>query len=183
METLNGGWTVIQKRVDGSTSFDKLWSEYKEGFGSPEQNVWIGNDVIHQLTKGNGSSLYVSITQVSGTTLYELYGRFSIANEAEKYRLFLAGNVTGTLGDSMLNTIDPDEHDLSGMYFSTHDNNNDLSGGFNCAAEAGGGWWFRDCYSAFLNGLWSSTAWANPWAPTIRSGTSVSKTLMMIKRH
>ena len=28
-----GGWTIIQKRQDGTTSFFKEWLEYKQGFG------------------------------------------------------------------------------------------------------------------------------------------------------
>ncbi|XP_062617479.1 microfibril-associated glycoprotein 4-like, partial [Saccostrea cucullata] len=60
MTTMGGGWTAIQKRVNGSLSFDKDWTAYKNGFGAPEQDFWIGNDVIHQLTKENNSSLYVS---------------------------------------------------------------------------------------------------------------------------
>ncbi|XP_062611118.1 ryncolin-4-like [Saccostrea cucullata] len=100
MTTMGAGWTVIQKRIDGSVIFDKNWTEYKNGFGSPEQNVWVGNDVIHQLTKEN-SSLYVSITLQNGTTLYEMYDGFSVSNETEKYQLFLAGPATGTLGDAI----------------------------------------------------------------------------------
>jgi hypothetical protein len=57
-----------------------------------------GNDVIHQLTKERNSYLYVSIVLQNGTALHELYGEFSIANESDKYRLFLGGPVTGTLG-------------------------------------------------------------------------------------
>ncbi|XP_062602758.1 ficolin-2-like [Saccostrea cucullata] len=104
MTTNGGGWTAIQKRVDGSVIFDRNWADYKNGFGSPEQNVWVGNDVIHQLTKENSSSLYVSITLENGTTLYEMYDGFSVSDEAGKYQLFLAGPANGTLGDSMLNT-------------------------------------------------------------------------------
>ncbi|XP_061190346.1 fibroleukin-like [Saccostrea echinata] len=98
MVTMGGGWTAIQKRVNGSLSFDRSWADYKNGFGSPEQNVWVGNDVIHQLTKEKNPFLYVSITLQNGTTLYEMYDRFSVSNEAEKYQLFLAGPATGTLG-------------------------------------------------------------------------------------
>ncbi|XP_061186265.1 fibroleukin-like [Saccostrea echinata] len=98
METIGGGWTAIQKRVDGSVSFYRTWREYKNGFGSPEQDVWAGNDVIHQLTKEKNASLYVSITLQNGTTLYEMYDQFSVSDETGKYQLFLAGPASGTLG-------------------------------------------------------------------------------------
>ncbi|XP_061190574.1 fibroleukin-like [Saccostrea echinata] len=145
METMDGGWTAIQKRVNGSLSFDRSWTEYKNGFGSPEQDVWVGNDIIHQLTKENNSFLYAAITLHNGTRLYELYGRFSVSDETEKYQLFLAGPATGTLGDSVFNT-GISALDLSGMYFSTPDRDNDrfIS---NCAVKygGGGGWWFNSC--------------------------------------
>ncbi|XP_062568341.1 ryncolin-2-like [Saccostrea cucullata] len=46
MTTMGGGWTAIQKRVDGSVIFEKNWTEYKNGFGSPEQNVWVGDSLL-----------------------------------------------------------------------------------------------------------------------------------------
>ncbi|XP_061176986.1 fibroleukin-like [Saccostrea echinata] len=184
METMDGGWTAIQKRVNGSLSFERTWTEYKNGFGLPEQDVWVGNDVIHQLTKENSSSLYVSITLQNGTTLYEMYDRFSVSNETEKYQLFLAGPATGTLGDSMLITL-PSNRELSGMYFSTPDRDNDLRDIGNCAArsEIRGGWWFSNCHDAFLNGPWSPAVWRRPWYPTVVSGKTVKETLMLIRRH
>ncbi|XP_061176985.1 fibroleukin-like [Saccostrea echinata] len=195
METMDGGWTAIQKRVNGSLSFDRTWAEYKNGFGSPEQDVWVGNDVIHQLTKENSSSLYVSITLQNGTTLYEMYDRFSVSIETEKYQLFLAGPATGTLGkciqakflklgDSMLITL-PSNRELSGMYFSTPDRDNDGRDIGSCAAlpNRRGGWWFNDCHYAFLNGQWSPGFWRRPWYPTVMSGTTVKETLMLIRRH
>ncbi|XP_061186786.1 ryncolin-1-like [Saccostrea echinata] len=98
LETMGGGWTAFQMRKYGSPSFDRNWADYKNGFGEPEKDLWIGNDVIHQLTKRAASSLYVSIKLENGTRLYEMYDRFSISNETEKYKLFLAGPATGTLG-------------------------------------------------------------------------------------
>ncbi|XP_062591058.1 fibroleukin-like isoform X2 [Saccostrea cucullata] len=104
MVTEGKGWTAIQKRVSGSVSFDRTWTDYKRGFGNSKGSYWIGNDVIQQLTRGRNSSLYVSITLTNGTNLYELYNQFSVADETNKYRLFLGGPATGTLGDAMLDT-------------------------------------------------------------------------------
>ncbi|XP_061190526.1 fibroleukin-like [Saccostrea echinata] len=208
METMDGGWMAIQKRVNGSLSFDRNWTEYKNGFGSPEQDIWVGNDVIHQLTKGHNSSLYVSIILTNGSSLYELYDRFSVSDETEKYQLFLAGPAMGTLGDSMLdtgypndycnilslflqvtvcdsmlNTGSPDLKALSGMYFTTSDRDNDRNIKSNCAVINRGGWWFNSCRWAFLNGPWYPAAWSKPWHPTVKNGTSVRGTMMLIKRH
>ncbi|XP_061170689.1 fibroleukin-like [Saccostrea echinata] len=182
METLDGGWTAIQKRVSGSLTFDRNWTEYKNGFGSPEQDYWVGNDVIHQLTKVKDCFLYVSITVQNGTRLYELYDKVSVSNEAGKYRILLEKPATGTLGDSMANT---ESHIFyaTAMYFSTKDRDSDYSGSHNLANYYGGAWWFNAGYHAFLNGPWPPAEWTNPWCPIITSGSSVRETMMLIKRH
>ncbi|XP_062573489.1 fibroleukin-like, partial [Saccostrea cucullata] len=180
METADGGWTAIQKRLDGSLSFDRQWLEYKRGFGAPEHSYWIGNDIIHQLTKGNDSSLFVSITLINGTKLYELFDRFSVSTEENNYQLFIGGPAIGTLGDRILN---PDAPSLSGLYFTTTDRDNDRFPNFNCAKGFKGGWWYNRCHSVFLNGPWSSEDWDRPWYPTVESGIAVRGTLMMIKRQ
>ncbi|KAK2163184.1 hypothetical protein LSH36_84g07012 [Paralvinella palmiformis] len=46
----NAGWTVIQRRRDGSVDFYQNWEEYKGGFGDPRGEFWIGNDHIYELT-------------------------------------------------------------------------------------------------------------------------------------
>ncbi|XP_062618618.1 fibroleukin-like, partial [Saccostrea cucullata] len=184
MDIKDGGWTVIQKRVDGSTDFDRTWNEYKEGFGSVHSSYWIGNDIIHQLTK-NRPSLYVSITLTNGTNLFQQYGTFSVNNETDNYRLYLAGPTEGTLGDSMLDTGNPIDLDLSGMNFSTPDRDNDRWSNGNCAAvsHTRGGWWFNWCGYAFLNGPWSPAYWYKPWWPTLADGSQITETVMMIKTH
>ncbi|XP_061190497.1 fibrinogen-like protein 1 [Saccostrea echinata] len=182
MATKGGGWTAIQRRQSGSISFNKNWAEYKKGFGNPNGTYWIGNDVIHQLTKGNKSSLYVSITLKNGKTLYEQYQQFSISDEKNNYKLFLGGPASGSLGDRMLNTRNPNA-DLSGMSFTTQDRDNDRYSVYNCAAYHGGGWWFNCCHWAFLNGPWPPKYWYSPWNPTVTDSSKIKGTLMMIKPH
>ena len=45
-EMINGtGWTLIQRRRDGTLSFNRRWLEYKYGFGNLYGEFWIGNQV------------------------------------------------------------------------------------------------------------------------------------------
>jgi hypothetical protein len=40
------------------------------------------------------------------------------------------------------------------MMFTTRDSDNDRSGWRNCAEAFTGGWWFHDCHSSNLNGIY-----------------------------
>ena len=40
------------------------------------------------------------------------------------------------------------------MGFSTKDQDNDLDNSNGCAQNYKGGWWFKNCYYAFLNGFY-----------------------------
>ena len=59
MKTAGGGWTVIQRRVDGSEDFFRSWRSYKQGFGSLLHDYWLGLDSIHRLTKFGNTHLRV----------------------------------------------------------------------------------------------------------------------------
>jgi len=44
------GWTVIQRREDGTVDFYRNWEEYKNGFGNQNGEFWLGNEQIYQIT-------------------------------------------------------------------------------------------------------------------------------------
>ena len=41
------GWTVIQRRLDGSVDFYRGWSDYVDGFGYLDGEYWIGNHILN----------------------------------------------------------------------------------------------------------------------------------------
>ena len=89
-----GGWTVFQKRLDGSVDFVNCsWVDYKRGFGNVNGEFWLGLDKIHRLTKTK-SRLRVELEDTQGKTAYAEYDMFSVSSGRNKYRLGL-GRYTG----------------------------------------------------------------------------------------
>ncbi|XP_078659246.1 uncharacterized protein LOC144904280 isoform X3 [Branchiostoma floridae x Branchiostoma belcheri] len=138
------GYTVIQRRKDGSENFFRTWDDYKNGFGSPGNEQWLGNEKIHALTKRGLYKLHVDLADFQGNEGFAEYDLFYLAGEKDRYTLRL-GRYSGTAKDSL------SYH--ANFPFSTKDRDND---GFwsNCAANDKGGWWYDGCYASNLNGQW-----------------------------
>ena len=93
-KTAGGGWTVIQKRLDGSIDFFRGWADYKQGFGNLNGEFWLGLDNMHRLTKGGKNRLRVDLEDIEGNTVYADHDMIVVASERAKYQLSL-GNYTG----------------------------------------------------------------------------------------
>ncbi|KAL9974474.1 hypothetical protein ACROYT_G011509 [Oculina patagonica] len=142
--TAGGGWTVFQKRQDGSVDFFLYWSDYKNGFGNLSGEFWLGNDKIHRLTSADNMRLRVDLEDFQGNTAYAEYDMFGVMSKNEKYKLIL-GYYSGTAGDSLSPHRD--------QPFSTRDQDND-NYHWNCASDRHGAWWYKACLQSNLNGIY-----------------------------
>ena len=143
MVTDNGGWIVFQRRVDATVDFNRGWDDYKAGFGDPNGNFWLGLERIHRLAgPGKGAKLRIDLKHETYlNNYYAVYTTFEISNEADGYRIKVAG-FSGNAGDSMA------YH--NGRKFSTKDRDNDDING-SCAGYFQGAWWHKACYHSHLN--------------------------------
>uniref|UniRef100_A0A1X7TKF4 Fibrinogen C-terminal domain-containing protein n=1 Tax=Amphimedon queenslandica TaxID=400682 RepID=A0A1X7TKF4_AMPQE len=146
------GYTVFQRRQDGSVDFYRGWIDYENGFGDLTGEFWLGLSKIHRLTKEGSHQLDVYFAR---QLVY--YNSFSVSDRATEYTINLQYSGVyvysnpKTAGDSMAG-----RHSLNGMKFSTMDNDNDKHVD-NCAMLHHGAWWYNSCSDSNLNGLYSAT--------------------------
>ncbi|KAM5146090.1 ficolin-1-A-like [Mantella aurantiaca] len=155
MESDGGGWTVFQRRMDGSVDFFRNWNDYKKGFGNQNSEFWLGNNNIHRLTSTGTFQLRVDLADFENRQFYALYSNFHIDGETNNYTLSAISYSGGTLSDSFSNH--------KNNKFSTKDRDNDQAG-HSCANSYRGGWWYGACHHSNLNGLYlrgNHTSYAN----------------------
>ena len=93
-KTAGGGWTVFQKRMDGSVNFYIGWEDYKNGFGNLSSEFWLGLDKIHRLTLSDWNKVRVDLRDEDGTKVHAEYELFAVASEKNNYKLSL-GSYSG----------------------------------------------------------------------------------------
>ncbi|XP_034098908.2 angiopoietin-related protein 7-like isoform X3 [Drosophila albomicans] len=111
------GWTVIQRRMDGSVDFNRNWTDYREGFGDLRGEFFIGLDKLHLITKSQTHELYIYLKDFNDKERYARYDHFYIGNEDEFYKIKSIGSYSGDAGDDLKNHKD--------SKFSTSDRDND----------------------------------------------------------
>ena len=145
METDGGGWTVFQRRQDGSVDFYRNWIDYEEGFGDLSGEFWLGLSKLHRLTSDGTNSLRVDLGDFESNTAYAQYSTFSIGDSTTEYTLNVGG-YSGTAGDG----LNEDNHNR--IKFSTKDNDNDNWIYGSDAAYYYGAWWYNYWAHSNLNG-------------------------------
>ena len=147
--TADGGWTVIQRRKDGSVDFNRPWSDYEKGFGDLNGEFWYGLKNMNCLMQTGQWELRVDFEFKNKTRSYLHYNVFKVGSATDEYPLTISG-FTGITPTDPFST-----HSPNGKKFSTYDNDNDKHSE-NCAAQVGkfkdnGGWWYYRCWHINLN--------------------------------
>ncbi|KAH8263535.1 hypothetical protein KR044_010270, partial [Drosophila immigrans] len=137
------GWTVFQRRIDGSVNFYRNWTEYQMGFGNLDSEFFLGLEKLYHITKSEPHELYIQLEDFENQTRFARYDKFEIGDVDKNYVLQSLGKYSGTAGDSL-------QHNLN-QKFSTFDRDNDADNG-NCANQLYGGWWYSKCGLSNLNG-------------------------------
>ena len=149
--TDGGGWTIFQRRTDGSVDFFRDWEHFKQGFSDLQNEHWLGNENLFTLTLQGlyprGNELRIDIINAKKIKKFVRYANFHITSAASKYTLQVNG-YTGTLADVLKQN--------NRQKFSTFDSDNDSHSTINSAFKYFGGWWFNGCFSTHLNGKYYS---------------------------
>eukprot|EP00058_Branchiostoma_floridae_P019755 XP_002605245.1 hypothetical protein BRAFLDRAFT_60409 [Branchiostoma floridae] len=158
MDTGQGGWTVIQRRVNGSVSFEKSWDDYRDGFGYVNGEFWLGLENIYNIVSQNTYDLRIDLEDWDNKTAYAQYSNFNISNAFDRYRLSV-GDYRGTAGDA----LNHEDLNTDGDFEYTHNRRV-----FHVESKRGG-WWHEHTGICNLNGpyieakvpyRWDNIYWA-----------------------
>ena len=149
METDGGGWTVFQRRMDGSVDFYLNWADYVHGFGNISEEHWLGLSKLHRLANVS-RLLRVDMRDQNDAYRYAKYSSFYIGGSSTDYTLHVSG-FSGSSGVQDALTYH------NGRKFTTKDDDND-AGNNNCAVASTGAWWYGNCYHSNLNGQYGDAS-------------------------
>ncbi|XP_063863272.1 ryncolin-4-like isoform X1 [Scylla paramamosain] len=144
METDGGGWTVFLNRQhqEVQLDFNRTWDDYKAGFGNPNSEYYLGNDVLHQMTNSRFYGIRLDMALPSGGHDFATHQYFKIDSEENRYLASLTG--TKLEGTSSTNCL----AQMNNRAFTSLDRDHDSSSN-NCAVLKGGAWWYYSC--GYLN--------------------------------
>ena len=179
-----GGWMAFQRRFDGSVSFRYLlWAQYKEGFGTPDGEHWLGNEALHQATSRQQYDMMVIATSFDSVTKKRRLKNFRISSESDHYTMNHDGYYPGYEDAPRYLRSRPRK-------FTTPDRDNDEKGDTNCAAQLHGAWWYNACSNDQMNGdyitpgqnlnVWKGICW-HGWRDSKDNFVKIEKVILMVK--
>ena len=175
---------AFQRRFDGSVSFRYLlWAQYKEGFGTPDGEHWLGNEALHQATSRQQYDMMVIATSFDSVTKKRRLKNFRISSESDHYTMNHDGYYPGYEDAPRYLRSRPRK-------FTTPDRDNDEKGDTNCAAQLHGAWWYNACSNDQMNGdyitpgqnlnVWKGICW-HGWRDSKDNFVKIEKVILMVK--
>eukprot|EP00058_Branchiostoma_floridae_P004989 XP_002590477.1 hypothetical protein BRAFLDRAFT_86147 [Branchiostoma floridae] len=156
-----GGWTVIQRRADGSVDFNRDWRAYRDGFGDIKGEYWLGNGHVYRLTNQRVYKLRIVMTDWAGEERFLEYQTFRIEDEKDSFR--------ARIGQAISNVVPSGHFIMPNEEFTTKDVDHDSYSG-NCADSHSGGGWYTNCgVSGNVNGRYYRPGEVN----TINAATGI----------
>ncbi|XP_013387668.1 angiopoietin-1-like, partial [Lingula anatina] len=95
--------------------FQRNWTEYKNGFGDPRDQFWMGNEALHALTNQGNYSMQIDMLSCNGNFYYARWNLFRIENETQKYA------VEAISVESFNTSSNSNLDDVHGRRFGTYD--------------------------------------------------------------
>ena len=132
--------------MDGTFDFFKNWVYYKLGFGSLENECWLGNEKIHRLTKRKNMMIRFDLEDFDENKAYTEYKALYIDGENDSYSLHVS-SYSGTAEDLF------SFH--TGNHFSTKDRGATYPF-YKCATSNQGACWYSECTCSNLNGKYDN---------------------------
>uniref|UniRef100_H2Y5Y6 Fibrinogen C-terminal domain-containing protein n=1 Tax=Ciona savignyi TaxID=51511 RepID=H2Y5Y6_CIOSA len=127
-------FAIFQRRQDGSEDFFRGWDDYVSGFGKLDGEFWLGECQIIDLEDFDGNKTFATYRYLDSD-------------------ITMVRCIINSASDRQLTGADSSDAMLSSK-FTTNDRDQDESNHENCAIVYKGAWWYRNCHSANLNGLY-----------------------------
>ncbi|PIK34026.1 fibrinogen-like protein A [Apostichopus japonicus] len=104
---------VFQRRLDGSVNFDKLWTDYKNGFGFLNTEFCLVYEKLAYLTAQKNYELRIDFRNKHGDPYYASYDHFRVGDSGNYYHLLwgytpeiVVGVISTDLGELLIGLND-----------------------------------------------------------------------------
>nr|KAG5704928.1 hypothetical protein BaRGS_003911 [Batillaria attramentaria] len=123
--------TYVLRRLTAATDFNRTWAEYRDGFGKPEHDHWLGLRRLRELTNSRTYTLRFILKARNGSQAIASYDNFVLGDEAVDFSFTCVPQYNTLLEDCLT--------PLLGAGFSTRDQDNDGDADVDCAKLHGAG--------------------------------------------